>query len=169
MQIQIDHSQTLESPREVVNLKTFSELGHRPSYNKVFELALSEFGLELRRSAPMAVADFFPMLDDNIIEFSRAAVFNGLKGKPTVGLFLRPGECFLTSNLKYRFKRALFSILKRLPHTHIITILPFQLDDRFRSVANGWIHDPQSWDLPYIESGATEQSLEIERQVKLAA
>lgn len=156
----------MAEPLQEVNLRTFSELGHRPSYNTVLGVALREVGLELRNPTPSGVADFFPMLDDNIFEFSRAAVLNGLKGKRTVGLFFRPGECFLTSKMKYRFKRALFSLLKRLPHTHIITILPFQLDGRIQSVATGWIHDPQFWDLGYFDAKTTEQSSAIERQVK---
>lgn len=156
----------MAEPLQEVSLKTFSELGHRPSYNSVLESALREVGLVLRNPLPSAVADFFPMLDDNIFEFSRAAILNGLRGKRTVGLFFRPGECFLTSKLKYRFKRALFFLLKRLPHTHIITILPFQLDDRFQSVATGWIHDPQFWDLGYFDAKTTEQSCAVEKQVK---
>lgn len=89
------------------------------------------------------------MLDDNIPAFVRQAILNVANGRTTVGLFFRPMECFLRTSAKYRLKRLIFQTLCRLPNTHIITILPFAVDDRFHTVANDWIYDPQFWDLEY--------------------
>jgi len=160
-------SARITSPLRKVALKSYSKIGHRTSYEQVLATALRDAGFDLDPSATGTVADFFPMLDDNKTAFCWKAVTNWVRGKPTVGLFFRPAECFLTTSLKYRFKRTLFGGLRRLPGTEIITILPFALDERFSTIATGWIHDAQFWDLDYL--APAPHTSEIAERVRTVA
>ncbi len=134
----------------IVNLISFSSCGHRASYNEVLAKLLGERGIKLATGYTQATISFFPWLDDNILVFIRTSLVNMLLGRRTVGLFGRPGDCFRKDRMKYPFKKFVFSVLKRLPGTRVLTILPFYIDPRFENVANGWIHDPQLWDLSLL-------------------
>lgn len=133
----------------IVNSISFSNDGHRAAYDRVLAAALDPHGITIRGNTDHAATDFFPMLDDNIPAFVGRVIRNIAFGKSTVGLFFRPMECFLKTHAKYPLKRLIFQTLRRLPNTRIITILPFAIDDRFHTVANDWIYDPQFWDLEY--------------------
>lgn len=133
----------------IVNSISFSNDGHRAAYDRVLAAALDPYGISIRSNADHATTDFFPMLDDDIPAFVSRTIRNIAFGKSTVGLFFRPLECFLKTHAKYRLKRIAFQMLRRLPNTRIITILPFAIDDRFHTVASDWIYDPQFWDLEY--------------------
>jgi hypothetical protein len=67
------------------------------------------------------------MLDDNIRALVLSAICGLFRKRRTVGLFFRPAECFLPGRLKYAIERALFTILRQVSRTTIITILPFDL------------------------------------------
>lgn len=133
----------------IVNSISFSNDGHRAAYDQVLAAALDPRGIDIRSDASRAAIDFFPMLDDNVPAFLGRIVRNMASGRSTVGLFFRPMECFLKTRAKYRIKRRLFQVLRRLPNTRIITILPFAIDVRLHTVASDWIYDPQFWDLEY--------------------
>jgi hypothetical protein len=152
----------------IVNSISFSNDGHRAAYDQVLAAALDPHGITIRSHAGRVTTDFFPMLDDNIPSFVSRAILNIAFGKSTVGLFFRPMECFLKTRAKYRLKRLLFQTLRRLPYIRIITILPFAVDDRFHTIADDWIYDPQFWDLEYqpeeIRSGNISQLSETIRR-----
>ena len=92
----------------------------------------------------------YPMLDTNPVAFLCNAVMRSLRGRRTVGVFFRTGECFLDTSLKYRIKRKLFQAARRLPHVSILALMPFAVFPRFAEVATGWIYDPQLWDLMHF-------------------
>lgn len=77
----------LSARMQNVALKTFSEIGHRQSYEQVLAVALREVGLRLKADPANTIADFFPMLDDNKVAFCLMAIRNAAAGRPTVGLF----------------------------------------------------------------------------------
>lgn len=127
--------------------------GHRADYNRVLiaELRARNVHLGLIEKSRHAVDSsrpiFYSMLDTHVVAFLTNAVVRSLRGRRTVGLFFRPGECFLKASCKYRVKRILFHWVSRLPHVSILTIMPFEVFPRFGEVATGWIYDPQLWDL----------------------
>ncbi|MBB4427337.1 hypothetical protein GGD66_005919 [Bradyrhizobium sp. CIR48] len=132
-----------------VNLVNFSNDGHRPSYNQVLTTALARLDIDVRENAREATTDFFPIIDDNIPAFLRQALLNMVRGRRTVGLFFRPAECFLPKDPR-RLKRLVFTAFKYLPNTAIISILPFEIDKRFETIATDWIFDPQFWDADFL-------------------
>lgn len=139
-----------------VGLVSLSSGGHRGVVDRVLQDALAQNGIDLVVGGRERVADLFPMLDDDIALFFRTAVVNAFQGRQTVGLFFRPGECFLTGRMKHRIKHGVFRVLKHVPRTQLLTIMPFSVDPRFAQVAHGWIDDVQFWDLDLLgdESGA---------------
>ena len=88
----------------------------------------------------------FGTFDDNIPRFALTALVRGLLGRPTVGLVLRPQSCF-DPRLKSRLKRHTFRIIRRIPHLTLISITPFSVEPRYKSVAHLSVNDPQYWDL----------------------
>lgn len=133
------------------NLISFSEDGHREAYDRLLVSALVEYGIVLKKNNDHATVDFFAMLDDNVFSFVASVAKNIFLGRRTVGLFFRSGECFKTG-AKYRLKRLIFQFLKYAPRTVVLTILPFWIEPRFEQIADGWIYDPQLWDLDYLST-----------------
>lgn len=141
--------------RDLLNVNYVSEGtdGHKADYNRVLitELRAQNIHLDLMEKPRHAVDSSRPflysMLDSHVITFLTKAVVRSLRGRCTVGLFFRPGECFLETSFKYRIKRILFHWASRLPHVSILTLMPFAVFPCFEEVATGWIYDPQLWDL----------------------
>lgn len=137
----------------VVLHKSRSEKGHRADYRIVLTEALAEHGVRLVSKSEVAsranAAELYSTLDDFGPLFLICAVSRALIGRTTVGLFLRPGGCF-KSGIKSRIKAWLFEAVCQIPNIRILTILPHSLDRRFETVSNGWIYDPQLWDLSYL-------------------
>jgi hypothetical protein len=136
-----------------VNYVSEGSEGHRIEYDRVLIAEMKALNIHLDRiEKPQYAVDssrpfFYAALDGHVFAFLRNAVVRSLRGRCTVGLFFRPGECFLRTSLKYRIKQKLFQAASRLPHVSILTLMPFAVFPRFAEVATGWIYDPQLWDL----------------------
>lgn len=82
------------------------------------------------------------------------APVRALLGRRTVGLLMRPRPVLTGTRTRLRIKRYLLRLLRRLPRNQTLTILPFAVEPRFAEIADGWIHDPQIWDLGRDEQEA---------------
>lgn len=127
--------------------------GHRAHYADLlsrelgFKPLIARLDMKVFRELAGSKCTFFVTLDDDILGFILVAFARMLLGRPTVGLFLRPRECFEAGRLKGWIKWLVFRLLNGLPPIKMLTILPFWLEPRFEQVASGWIYDPQFWDL----------------------
>lgn len=146
--------------------------GHRQFYQDLFA---GLFGLDpvIGRIGPRLWLDLvrarrllFATIDDDYAGFIAVALTRSLIGRRTVGLFLRPSQCFESGRLIYRLKRWTFQCLRHLPLLSLFTILPFKFDRRFAQVAHGWVHDPQMWDM---HDGAASTETKLSRDVLAAA
>ncbi|WP_137157867.1 hypothetical protein [Rhizobium sp. FKL33] len=90
------------------------------------------------------------MIDEDLRSFFASGFINLPFLRRTAGLFFRTGECFRTDSIKYKIKRLLFSLAANSKLYNIVTIMPHSIDQRFSQVSNGWIYDPQFWDIPYL-------------------
>lgn len=144
---------------QVVNLVSKSDKGHRRSVDLVLTRAFADAGVTLAPGRRDSAADFFAMLDDDIAGFIGASLANVMRGRKTVGLFFRPHQCFVPGRVKYALKRALFTVLRRLPGTTILSIVPFYANPKFSAVADDWIYDPQVWDLDYVDHATADREL----------
>lgn len=145
-----------------VNYVTAGTEGHGSDYDRALIAELRAQNIHLHRiekarhALDSSLPFLYSMLDRHVLAFLANAVVRSLRGQSTVGLFFRPGECFLNTSFKYRIKRQLFHAASRLPHVSILTLMPFAVFSRFEEVATGWIYDPQLWDL--LHFGVSENN-----------
>ncbi len=149
-----------------VNLIALRSDGHRIANDNIFSKLLAQHAVSLSPNNKKARVDFFTTLDDNNLFFFYRALCNALTGRRTVGLFFRPRECFRKDKKKYLVKRIMFSLAKYIPRNYIITIVPFYVDQKFCRVANGWIHDPQLWDLDLLDRDPSKEITDLTRLVR---
>jgi len=69
----------------------------------------------------------------------------------SAGLLFRPRPAVESGRIRHRLKRATLRLLKQLESCRTLTILPFSVDSRFATIADGWIYDFQLWDLTTAE------------------
>ncbi|BBO56868.1 hypothetical protein [Cobetia sp. AM6] len=139
------------SPTGIVHVSNLS--GHRRSYLALFS---NMFQL-IPQSGPIFGSKFislcttkkliFATIDDDYFGFTMVSIIRALLGLRTVGIFLRPKQCFLDDKLIYKVKRLLFQGLVKLPGLTITSIIPHDLCPEYVKISNNWIHDPQLWDI----------------------
>lgn len=125
--------------------------GHRGSYQDLFCKLLAlrpSTGSAWRKIHSLVIAPhvLFATLDGEEFAYATIGLVRAMLGRSTVGLFLRPQGCF-KKTAKGAVKGRLFRLLKRVKAVHTLTILPFEIDQRYAEVADNWIYDPQLWDL----------------------
>ncbi len=149
-----------------------SKGGHRDDYQRVLSEAL---GLELsvgrvsaRNFMPLlrAKALLFGTLDDDVRGFVLVALARMMIGKKTAALFLRPHSCFAPFGLQAKVKHAIFRFFARSHSVSVCTILPFDVEPRYRQVAKFGLADPQLWDLNILP---VRPSIEFAQQLKAIA
>lgn len=143
--------------------------GHRGSYQELFcgLLALRPSTGRAWANARRLVAAphvLFATLDGEEFGYALISVIRAIVGRPTVGLFLRPQGCFKKSAKGY-IKGALFRFLKRIKPVTTLTILPFDLEERYSEVADNWIYDPQMWDL-WVKGPPVLPDTDLSRRVE---
>lgn len=97
-----------------------------------------------------------PAIEDGLGIYALVGLLRLLIGRRTVGFLFRPGPAISSKTLRHRGKRLVLRLLRLLPRIQSLTILPFAVEPRFAEIADGWIYDPQLWDLhwPAAMSGA---------------
>lgn len=131
-----------------------SESGHRASYRDLFVRLLGgqpSTGSIFWRCFWRLISSpnvFFATIDDDYLGFVSVAIVRSILRKPTIGLFLRPLQCFRTERpIIYPIKRFVFRNLLRLPRLRLLAIIPHDIRPELAEVSHDWIHDPQMWDL----------------------
>ncbi|WP_436798356.1 hypothetical protein [Mesorhizobium ventifaucium] len=130
-----------------------SPLGHRESYVETLSgvtgltRLIEPRGVSTLRTLLAADSVLFATLEDDIAFFFVVAILRAVLGRRTVAIFMSPRLCFIGGFFKTTVRRHAFRLLKRLRSVTLLSILPFYLDQRFASVADNWIYDPQFWDL----------------------
>ncbi len=141
--------------------------GHRAEY---YALMARLIGSTRTSSLWRALWARQPVLDGaieaSVGSYVMLCVLRALMGRRTAGILFRPLPLIEGGLLRLRIKRWLLATINRLPGVYTLTILPFALEPRFARFANGWILDPQYWDLHYPEdvdgnrpAGAFAQSI----------
>ena len=88
-----------------------------------------------------------PMIEESLAVYALVGVMRSLIGRRTAGFLFRPGPVISNQSLRHRIKYWVLRLLRLIPRVQTLTILPFALEPRFAEVADGWIYDPQIWDL----------------------
>lgn len=127
--------------------------GHRQSYQAIVSKWLDvdplygRVNMRLLGKMVRAPRLIFSTIDDNYFTFILIALVRAICGRRTVGIFLRPAQCFTGTRFYHRWKRRAFAMLRRVRSIAVLTIVPFAVRPEFASVARDWIHDPQMWDV----------------------
>ncbi|MEO6080249.1 MAG: hypothetical protein ABIQ86_10775 [Steroidobacteraceae bacterium] len=127
--------------------------GHRIDYDRVLIAEMKALDIHLERIEETRYAVdtsrpfLFSMLDSHLVDFFLHALVRSARGRRTVGLFFRADTCFSKTSIKYRIKRKLFRAVSKLPHVHVLGLIPFAAWPSSAEVTTAWIYDPQMWDL----------------------
>lgn len=134
-----------------------SEGGHRGSYLKTLgNLLDGERSNSILHILTTSIPVLFLTLEGSFALYCIVSCIRSVFKKRTVGLLLRPKPALIGRSHRLRIKRLALKWLLRLPRVQTLTILPFYLEPNFGTIANGWIHDPQLWDLTAEERERTE-------------
>lgn len=127
--------------------------GHRAEY---YALMARLIGSVRTQSLWRALWARQPVLDGaieaSVWSYVALCVLRTLMGRRTAGILFRPLPLVEGKLFRLRLKRFLLQLVKPLPGVATLTILPFELEPAFARFANGWIHDPQYWDLHHPEA-----------------
>ena len=94
----------------------------------------------------------FLMIEESLIGYAAAALWRALLGWRTTGLLFRaPDE----RSMRGRIKRAILTLLKRSATVTTISIVPFDANPSLAASCDGWIYDPQLWDIETAEPPST--------------
>ena len=144
--------------------------GHRGQYNAMlaalFNLRPAPFGRAMLRSRQPVLV---PQIEHAPALFLLTCLLRSLTGRRTVGLLLRPLPTVEGKTPRLRLKRAMLRLLRRLPHAHVLTIVPFDAEPRFGMIASGWIHDLQNWDSALGSTVDPGESARVEQSLRAAA
>lgn len=144
--------------------------GHRGQYNAMlaalFTLRPAPFGPGvLRARQPVLV----PQIEHAPALFLLTCLVRSLTGRRSVGLLLRPLPALEGKTLRLRLKRAMLRLLRRLPQSQVLTIIPFDVEPRFGTIASGWIHDLQNWDFALGSTVDPGESARVAQTLRAAA
>lgn len=128
-------------------------IGHKAQYqndlSEMFDLEPRCGSVDLRTFVSLLTVRrvLMPTIDDHYGLFMLVGTLRALMGRNTVGLCLRPQQCFRYDKVRYRIKYYLFRYLKEMPRINVLCITPQLNEPKLTKVSNGFVHDPQLWDL----------------------
>jgi hypothetical protein len=88
-----------------------------------------------------------PLIEESLGVYALVGLMRSLIGKRTAGFLFRPGPAISNRSARHRIKYWVLRLLRLVPRIQTLTILPFAVEPRFAEIADGWIYDPQIWDL----------------------
>lgn len=161
------------SRRDEVLLVDFDagEHGHRGQYNamlaRLFHLRRERFSFSLLLARAPVLC---PQIEAAPARFALTAMLRAMLGRRTVGLLLRPLPALEGRSLRLRIKRLVLHTLRRAPGVQVLTIVPFSIHSGLASIAHGWIHDLQGWDMQLeVASGVMPRHHALTETIRKAA
>lgn len=144
--------------------------GHRGQWNamlaRLFNLRHAPFGLRTIVARQPILA---PQIEHSPAGFLLTCLVRALLGRRTVGLLLRPLPALIGTSLRLRLKRLTLRLLRLLPGTQVLTIVPFALEPGFARIAHGWIHDLQNWDMQLGSSADGDRGKQLSAAIRAEA
>lgn len=127
--------------------------GHRREYVSLAESLCKTEGHESRVVTSWTATLWDPapvlflMIEENFSGYLAAALARAVQGRRTAGLLFRGREAANASSTRLTGKRLLLKTLRKISGITTLSIVPFSVDPRLAQVADGWIDDPQLWDI----------------------
>jgi hypothetical protein len=89
----------------------------------------------------------FLTIEDDFFAFLWFSLFRAFMCRRTAGFLLRPIPVVERKSLRLKSKAMLLKFLRYFRNVRVITIVPFEIDNRFDQIADSGIYDIQLWDL----------------------
>lgn len=148
--------------------------GHRESYTEFFS---HETGLEALIE-PRSLATAVKLLRAKYLLFSTMendrwfflfiAVARSFMSRDTSAIVMNVDVCFRGGGAKRFLAKLAYGLPTFMGNIHMISILPFYLNEKYRRLSNDWIYDPQFWDIKeqieYEKLPITEISEQIKKR-----
>lgn len=150
-----------------LSLVSHSLAGHRQAYIDQFSALATRAGILPRTIYTWRATLFDPapvlflMIEESLAGYVASALVRAATGRRTVGLMFRGREATQGRTSRLRLKRLLLMALRRVPLVSTLSIVPFSLEPRLAKIADGWIDDPQLWDLHDMSAPDTPLSLSV--------
>lgn len=150
-----------------VLLVSHSRDGHREAYIQQFQALLQDAGYSCRvvdswtSTLTSGGPAFFLMIEESFFGFTAAAIGRALLGGRTAGLVFRGREAAEGRSPRLRLKAFLMGLMKAFRPITTLSIVPFSVAPAIARVADGWIDDPQLWDITDLSTPATPLSAEL--------
>ena len=151
-----------------VILVSHSTAGHRRAYIDQFAALVEGWGgaasvvSTWRATIGARQPVLFLMIEETLGGYLTAAVLRAVLGRRTVGLLFRGREAVSGASLRLRVKRWILGGLKRVPGVSTLSILSFDVEPRLAAVADGWLDDPQLWDVQDTAPSSTALSQSLQ-------
>lgn len=130
--------------------------GHRSAYVELMSKMFDMEGLigpvtsEVHEQLVMAPRLLFATFDDAPAVYAKVALRRRMSGLRTVGLVLRPQDCFQPRTLRTFARRRAFELLRSLKGLTLASATPFSIRPEYARIAHLGLCDPQYWDL-YVD------------------
>lgn len=157
------------SPR--IALLSIHMNGHRRSYVERFSRICVDAGWSstLLRSWDSGAKHkdplFVLMIEESFVAFTMIAMTRALRGRRTAGLLFAGAGLVNSRGIKAAAKRFVLRFLTKVPNITVLAITPFAVVPGLVKLADGWIYDPQLWDL----DDAAPRSSPLADEVRKAA
>jgi glycosyltransferase involved in cell wall biosynthesis len=154
-----------------------NELGHRKAYLELFVdlLDLTPSKGEISNKNRLSLINARVLLFATVGKYYKRhliiCIIRSVLFKPTVSLFLGVGNYGKSNRSRLPFSDyVLLKIWKSLPKQKVLSILPYHIDKSSEKFTNGYIYDPQLWDMSVKDMKSylpvTELSVEAKEQAK---
>ena len=148
--------------------------GHRGDYFRVLRRLVGGYvvtgrplaRLRLLLGARQVVCSTY---DDYFMLFFWLSLARSCLGRITVGIAVRSETVFHRGGFRLKIKSLLLKLLKQLPLTHTLTVMPYWVEPRLASVSSDWIYELQYWDLDWLDVAAVESVARFQRTIEVAA
>lgn len=143
--------------------------GHRRSYVDLFSKICADAGLTpvLLRSWASGAQHHDPllvlMIEESFVSFVRIALGRAFRGRSTAGLLFGGAGLVNNGGVRAILKRCGLRLLTLIPSVTVLAITPFAVVPGLEKLADGWIYDPQLWDVESVPAGSSSLAADVRK------
>lgn len=141
--------------------------GHRRSYVDLFQGICADVGLTsvLLRSWKSGAREHDPllvlMIEESFVGFLKTALARAVRGRSTTALLFGGAGLVNGTGIKAVVKRWGLRMLTKVPNVTVLAITPFAVVPGLEELADGWIYDPQLWDLGKVLAVSSPLAVDV--------
>ena len=121
--------------------------GHREEFLNDIRDIIPSKRLSLKKLILKKEPIIFLMIEDSPLVYIFVSILRSFFGFNTIGFLFRPLPVFTKKSFKMKAKYFFLRILSFMPSIKTLLIIPDYLHSEFSKISDGWIYDPQLWDI----------------------